>query len=353
MAIASDFDSTSRQSHDSGQRSSATTAARHELAELNAIVSHSPALAEALMRIDRVAPTNATVLISGETGTGKELVARTIHRRSQRAQQQFVAVNVGAIPDSLLTSELFGHESGAFTGALQRRIGRFEQADRATLFLDEVGELSGEMQVALLRVLQEGEFERLGSSQTRRVNVRVIAATHRVLEDEVEHENFRADLYYRLSVFPIHLPPLRERIDDIPGLANLFLTEIQRKLERHFIGFTDAALARLQAFTWPGNIRQLENIIEQSAILCDESLLDVPAALLDERPGSKPAAAGRLDAVLKESEQQMIESALDVCRGRVSGSSGAAARLGLPPSTLESKIRRYNINKLHHRLPKC
>jgi formate hydrogenlyase transcriptional activator len=331
----------------SAARSSTTDSSR-DATVADGIVSSSPALREACERIERVAPTSATVLISGETGTGKELVARAIHRRSPRAARPLVAVNVGAIPESLISSEMFGHEHGAFTGAVQRRIGRFEQADHATLFLDEVGELSNEMQVALLRVLQEGEFERLGSSQTRKVDIRVIAATHRRLEDEVDQQTFRADLYYRLNVFPIHLPPLRERAEDIPTLAGHFLGQVERKIGRQFTGIEPASIERLQAFSWPGNIRQLENIIEQCAILCDRSLLEVPAALLGEH-AARPANS-RLGAVLKSSEQQMIEEALSAARGRVSGRSGAAERLGLPPSTLESKIRRYNIDKLRHRL---
>jgi formate hydrogenlyase transcriptional activator len=314
------------------------------------IVSQSAGLHDALERIERVAPTQATVLITGETGTGKELVARAIHRRSHRANRPLVAVNVGAVPDSLVASELFGHEPGAFTGAMQRRIGRFEQADRATLLLDEVGELSKEMQVALLRVLQEGEFERLGSSQTRRVDIRVIAATHRVLEDEVARENFRMDLLYRLNVFPIQLPPLRERVEDIPALANHFLRQARQQLGRDFAGIEPTSLDRLRAFSWPGNIRQLGSIIEQSAILCDKAMLDVPAALLDDRRPARLAGSSRLDTVLKENEQQMIERALTAAGGRVSGPSGAAERLGLPPSTLESKIRRFNIDKLRYRL---
>ena len=322
-----------------------------DLAWPDGIVSQSAGLQEALERIERVAPTRSTVLITGETGTGKELVARAIHRRSRRANRPFVAVNVGAVPDSLVASELFGHEPGAFTGAVQRRIGRFEQADRATLLLDEVGELSKEMQVALLRVLQEGEFERLGSSQTRRVDVRVIASTHRVLEDEVARHSFRMDLFYRLNVFPIQLPPLRERVDDIPALANHFLCQARHQLGRDFAGIEPTSLDRLRAFSWPGNIRQLGSIIEQSAILCDNSMLDVPASLLDERRPMRPSSS-RLDKVLKENEQQMIEGALTAAGGRVSGPSGAAERLGLPPSTLESKIRRFNIDKLRYRLPR-
>jgi formate hydrogenlyase transcriptional activator len=322
-----------------------------DMASPDGIVSRSTALQEALLRIERVAPTNATVLITGETGTGKELVARAIHRRSLRAGHPLVAVNVGAIPETLVSSELFGHEHGAFTGAVQRRIGRFEQADRGTLFLDEVGELSSDMQVALLRVLQEGEFERLGSSQTRRTDIRVIAATNRLLEDDVERQRFRADLYYRLSVFPINMPPLRERSEDIPALVHHFLRQTQRKLGRQFAGVQPESLERLQAFSWPGNIRQLENIVEQSAILCDEPLLDIPGTLLEERHLAK-SPASRLDAVLEENERQMIEDALTAARGRVSGRSGAAERLGLRPSTLESKIRRYSIDKLRYRLPR-
>jgi formate hydrogenlyase transcriptional activator len=322
-----------------------------EIESPDGIVSRSSALHDALERIERVAPTNATVMITGETGTGKELVARAIHRRSHRASRPLVAVNVGAIPDSLVSSELFGHEQGAFTGAIQRRIGRFEQAHHATLLLDEVGELSREMQVALLRVLQEGEFERLGSSQTRRVDIRIIAATHRQLAEEVAQSHFRADLYYRLNVFPIQLPPLRERVEDISALVNHFLRQIHRKLGRNFTGIEPASLERLKAFSWPGNIRQLENIIEHSAILCDQPLLAVPAALLDERHATRPGTS-LLGAVLKEKEQQIIEGALAATHGRISGRSGAAERLGMPPSTLESKIRRYNIDKLHYRSPR-
>jgi formate hydrogenlyase transcriptional activator len=308
------------------------------------IVSHSPALRDALDRINRVASTSSTVLITGETGTGKELVARAIHRRSRRATRPLVAVNLASVPESLVASELFGYEPGAFTGAVQRRIGRFEQAHHSTLFLDEVGELSNEMQVALLRVVQEGTFERLGGSQTRRVDVRVIAATNRALETEVDRHRFRADLYYRLSVFPIHLPPLRERPEDIAPLVEHFLRNVGRKIGRPFSGIEPASLERLQAFSWPGNIRQLENIIEQAAILCDDPLLHVPASLVVERPSTRPTTS-RLAAALSANEQQLIEDALAAAGGRVAGRSGAAARLGLSASTLESKIRRLRIDK--------
>ncbi|MCU1381822.1 MAG: Formate hydrogenlyase transcriptional activator [Acidobacteria bacterium] len=312
------------------------------------IVSRSPALQDALNRLERVAPIDTTVLITGETGTGKELIARTLHRRSRRAARPLVAVNLAALPESLIASELFGHEQGAFTGAVQRRIGRFELADHATLFLDEIGELSLDMQVALLRVLQDGEFERLGASQTRRVDVRLVAATNRSLEEAVDDRRFRSDLYYRLSVFPIRLPPLRERGDDIPALAEYFLTRIAARLGRAFGGIDAASLDRLQAFSWPGNIRQMQNVIEHSAIMCDDELLHVPASLLIDRHA--PAiASSKLDAALHGSEQHMIEQALGETRGRVSGPAGAAARLGVPASTLESKIKRLSIDKLRYR----
>jgi transcriptional regulator with GAF, ATPase, and Fis domain len=312
------------------------------------IVCHSPALREALDRLERVAPTDTTVLLTGETGTGKELMARTLHRRSRRSARPLVAVNLAAMPESLVASELFGHEQGAFTGAVQRRIGRFEMADRGTLFLDEVGELSLDMQVALLRIVQEGEFERLGASQSRKVDVRLIAATNQSLDDAVEQGSFRADLFYRLSVFPIHLPPLRERREDIPGLAEFFLRRLPQRIGRRFIGIEPESLDRLLAFSWPGNIRQLQNVVEHSAILCDEPLLRVPPMLLAEkRPGVK--ATSRLDATLQTDEQRMIEQALVEAQGRVSGPAGAAVRLGVPASTLESKIKRFNIDKLRYR----
>ena len=288
------------------------------------------------------------MLITGETGTGKELMARTLHRRSRRAHRPLVAVNLAAIPEPLVASELFGHEQGAFTGAVQRRIGRFEIADRATLFLDEIGELTPDMQVALLRIVQEGEFERLGASQTRKVDVRLVVATNRNLEEAVDERQFRADLYYRLSVFPIHLPPLRERREDIPLLAEFFLRRLAARLSRRFTGIEPSSLERLVAFSWPGNIRQLQNVVEHSAILCDDALLRVPPMLLVEKRTSL-SYSSKLDDALHGSEQQMIEQALADAQGRVSGPAGAAARLGVPASTLESKIRRFNIDKLRYR----
>jgi formate hydrogenlyase transcriptional activator len=312
------------------------------------IVSRSPALRSALDRAERVAPMDTTVLITGETGTGKELIARQIHRRSRRAARPIVAVNLAAMPEALVAAEMFGHEQGAFTGASQRRIGRFECADRGTLFLDEVGELSPEMQVALLRVVQEGEFERLGASQTRRVDVRLVAATNRSLEQDVDEGRFRSDLYYRLNVFPVHLPPLRERREDVPLLAEFFLHRMTPRLGRRFIGIESGSVDRLMAYSWPGNIRELQNVIEHSAILCDEAELTVPAELLIEK-NPRPASGGALDTALQHSELQMIEQALEQAEGRVSGPTGAAIRLGVPASTLESKIKRYHIDKLRYR----
>jgi transcriptional regulator with GAF, ATPase, and Fis domain len=312
------------------------------------IVSRSAVLCDALDRVGRVAPMDTTVMLMGETGTGKELMARVLHRRSRRAARPMVAANLASIPEALVASELFGHEQGAFTGASQRRIGRFEVADRGTLFLDEVGELSPALQVALLRVLQEGEFERLGSSQTRKVDVRLITATNRDLEQLVEDRGFRADLFYRLSVFPIRLPPLRDRREDVPLLAHYFLEHIAERIGRTFDGIDQASLERLEAFSWPGNIRQLQNVIEHSAILCDSQKLCVPADLLVEKNVCLTSGS-RLDTTLQMNELHMIERALQEADGRVSGRTGAAARLGLPPSTLESKIRRLHIDKLHYR----
>jgi formate hydrogenlyase transcriptional activator len=312
------------------------------------LVSRSPALRDAFDRLERVAPTDATVLLTGETGTGKEVMARVLHRRSRRGMRPLIAINLAAIPEPLVASELFGHEQGAFTGAVQRRLGRFEIADRATLFIDEVGELSAEMQVALLRVVQEGEFERLGASQTRRVDVRIITATNQCLERAVDEGRFRADLYYRLSVFPIHLPALRDRREDIPMLAEHLLRQIATRLGRKFAGIERESMERLVAYSWPGNIRQLQNVIEQSAILCDEPVLRIPSMLIAEkRDGLR--ATSRLDEALHNDEQHLIEQALDFSQGRVSGPMGAAARLGVPASTLESKIKRFKIDKLQYR----
>jgi transcriptional regulator with GAF, ATPase, and Fis domain len=314
------------------------------------IVGRSPALRDALDRMQRVAATDVTVLILGETGTGKELVARAIHHRSRRATRAMMTVNLAAIPDSLMASELFGHEAGAFTGAMQRRIGRIESADRSTLFLDEVGELTPDMQIALLRVLQERAFERLGSSQTREVDVRFVAATNRNLEDAIAAGRFRADLYYRIGVFPLRLPALRQRPEDIPMLAEFFLDAVSRRIGRSFSGINSDSLDRLAAFSWPGNIRQLQNVVEHSAILCDGPVLDVPSSILVE-PSTVGARTSILAVTMADGERRIIEDALRQSAGRVSGPEGAAVRLGMPGSTLESKIKRLGIDKFQARRP--
>ena len=308
------------------------------------IVGHAPRFEETLERIHRVSTTNATVLITGETGTGKELVARAIHRRSRRSSHAMVSANLAALPKELVASELFGHEAGAFTGAIQKRIGRFEAANASTLFLDEVGELPLGVQVTLLRTLQEGEFERIGSNQTRTTDVRVIAATNRNLEQAIEDGVFRSDLFYRLAVFPIHLPPLRERREDIPSLADHFLAKVAARLGRELSGIDADSMARLIEYSWPGNIRELQNVIEHSAILSDNALLQIPPVLLSTHVVTGPTSSS-LSHVIDSSERRLIEQVLEETNGRVFGPTGAATRLGIPSSTLESKIKRHRINK--------
>jgi formate hydrogenlyase transcriptional activator len=313
------------------------------------IVGHAPRFEETLERMHRVSTTNATVLITGETGTGKELVARAIHRRSRRSSHAMVSASLAALPKELVASELFGHEAGAFTGAVQRRIGRFEAANTSTLFLDEVGELPLGVQVTLLRALQEGEFERIGSNQTKTADVRVIAATNRNLEEAIEDGLFRSDLFYRLAVFPIHLPPLRERREDIPGLADHFLAQVAERLGRDFSGIDAESMARLIEYSWPGNIRELQNVIEHSAILSDGGILQVQPKLLSTRVIA-PTVASSLSEAIDAGEKHLIERALADSNGRVFGPTGAATRLGIPSSTLESKIRRLRINKHQYRI---
>jgi len=310
------------------------------------IVGTSPALQAVLSRISKVAPTNSTVLVTGETGTGKELVARAIHRRSHRAVRAFVSVNCAAIPRDLIASELFGHEKGAFTGAMQRRIGRFELAEGGTIFLDEVGELSADTQVALLRVLQEREFERVGGRQPIHVDVRVIAATNRDLKTAVASRNFREDLYYRLNVFPLEVPPLRERRSDIPLLVEYFVDRYARKAGKNISSVDKKTLQLLQSYPWPGNIRELQNVIERSVIVCETEIFTVDESWLseqshDQRSGGKLYLSQRLAA----KEKEVIEEALRDSQGRIVGPSGAAAKLGIARSTLESKIQSLNIDR--------
>ena len=310
------------------------------------IVGTSPALQTVLSRISKVAPSNSTVLITGETGTGKELVARAIHRRSDRSSRAFVSVNCAAIPRELIASELFGHEKGAFTGASQQRLGRFELANGGTLFLDEVGELPAESQIALLRVLQEHEFERLGGTRSIRADVRVIAATNRDLQAAISAGSFRSDLFYRLHVFPIQIPPLRERKEDIPLLVEYFTDRYARKAGKHITTVEKRSLQVLQSYPWPGNIRELQNVIERSVIVCETANFSVDESWLSQQPVKKRAGSQLyLSEKLAAQEKEIIEAALRECQGRVSGPSGAAAKLGIARSTLQSKIRALKINK--------
>jgi len=311
------------------------------------IVGTSPALTAVLSRVSKVARSDSTVLIAGETGTGKELVARAIHRGSGRSSKAFVAVNCAAIPRELIASELFGHEKGAFTGALQRRIGRFELANGGTIFLDEVAELSPDTQAALLRVLQERELERVGGRETIHVDVRVIAATNRDLIDAVAIGTFRPDLFYRLNVFPLEMPSLRERKEDIPVLVEYFIHRYARKAGKTFRRVNKRTLDRLQSYPWPGNVRELQNVIERSVIVCDTDEFTVDESWLSTRVTVKGARA--LPSTLAAHEKALIEGALRASGGRVFGPSGAAARLGIPRSTLESRIRALRINKSRFR----
>jgi PAS domain S-box-containing protein len=310
------------------------------------IVGTSPAIRAVLSRVSKVAPTDSTVLISGETGTGKELIARAIHKRSQRSTRAFISVNCAAIPRDLIASELFGHEKGAFTGAVQRRIGRFELAEGGTLFLDEIGELPPETQITLLRVLQEREFERVGGTASIRANVRVIAATNRDLQAVIASNAFRSDLFYRLNVFPIEVPPLRERREDIPLLVAYFIDRFARKSGKSIRSVNKKTLELLQSYSWPGNIRELQNVIERSVIVCDTENFSVDESWLSPQvPRSAPKIQHELSRTLANEEKEMIETALRESRGRVSGPLGAAAKLGIPGSTLDSKIRSLKIDK--------
>jgi len=310
------------------------------------IVGNSSALQTVLSRLSKVAPTDSTVLVTGETGTGKELVARAIHRRSQRSSRAFVSVNCAAIPRDLIASELFGHEKGAFTGATQQRLGRFELANGGTIFLDEIGELPAETQIALLRVLQEHEFERVGGTRSIQTDVRVIAATNRDLEAAIAEGTFRSDLFYRLNVFPMEIPPLRARREDIHLLVEYFIDRYARKTGKKIRGIERSTLELLRSYAWPGNIRELQNVIERSLIVCETQTFSVDESWLYRQPlPSKPKRALRLSEKLVAQEKEMIEAALRDSGGRVSGPAGAAARLGMPGSTLESKIRSLKINK--------
>jgi formate hydrogenlyase transcriptional activator len=311
----------------------------YDLAE---IVGASAPLHEILEKVKRVAPTDATVLVTGETGTGKELVARAIHNLSQRKSQPLVKVNCGAIAPTLVDSELFGHEKGAFTGAHQRRIGRFELADGGTIFLDEVGELPLDMQVKLLRILQEQEFERVGNSRSRKINVRVIAATNRNLADAVKDRTFREDLFYRLHVVPLRMPPLREHREDIPALVDHFLAPFSKKLGKRFSGISPNMQRQMHAYFWPGNVRELQNVIERAAILSEGPLLNMEDPLRSPLHDETPILEG---FTLEEVERAHIVRVLALTQGVIEGQEGAAARLDLPPSTLRSRMAKLGISR--------
>ena len=313
------------------------------------IVGSSKPMSHLLKKVEKVAPSDATVLVLGETGTGKELIARALHRRSKRASRAFVKVNCAAIPQSLIASELFGHEKGAFTGAVQRRVGRFEAANGGTLFLDEIGELPMETQIALLRVLQEREFERVGSNLPISVDVRLIAATNRDLPAAVAAGTFRQDLFYRLNVFPIAIPPLRERVDDIPLLVEYFVGRFAKDAGKNIRHIGKQTLERLQSCRWPGNIRELQNVIERAVILCESDRFVVDESWLESESEESSQPEGL--SALEDREVEMIEAALAETHGRISGPSGAAAKLGIPRQTLESKIRRLGIDKYGQKRP--
>jgi formate hydrogenlyase transcriptional activator len=305
------------------------------------IIGDSDALKQVLKQVEVVAPTDSTVLIQGETGTGKELIARAIHRLSGRSERTFVKLNCAAIPTGLLESELFGHERGAFTGAIAQKAGRFELADKGTIFLDEVGEIPLELQSKLLRVLQEQEFERLGSAKTIRINVRLIAATNRDLKGMVEANQFRSDLYYRLNVFPITAPPLRERRDDISMLVRYFTQHYAARMKKNIQTVPTKTLEVLSRYTWPGNIRELENLVERSVILTQGTDLQVPMSELqaNDRPTSTSIST------LEEAEREQILRALHEARWVIGGPSGAAARLGIKRTTLQSKMQKLGISR--------
>src|SRR6202166_3781274 len=309
------------------------------------IVGSSPALQNVLSSIVKVAPTDSTVLITGETGTGKELIARAIHKHSQRSGQAFISVNCASIPSSLIASELFGDEKGAFTGAVQRRQGRFELAHSGTIFLDEVGDLPAETQIALLRVLQERQFERVGGNRIIPTDVRVIAATNRDLTAAIAAGTFRADLFYRLNVFPIEVPPLRKRKEDIPMLVEYFVKRYAEKAGKQIRKIDNNTLERCQSYAWPGNIRELQNIVERSVIFCSGDTFWIEKAWLTGAQPPRQELAGPLPDTLQNQERKIIETALTESKGKVAGLEGAAAKLGIPRSPLDSKIKQLRIKK--------
>ncbi len=310
------------------------------------IVGQSSALRHVLDLVETVAPSDTTVLLLGETGTGKELIARAIHERSGRKERTLVKINCAAIPPGLLESELFGHERGAFTGAIAQKVGRLELADQGTLFLDEVGDIPLEIQPKLLRALQEREFERLGSNRTKKVDVRLVAATNRDLEQMMESREFRSDLYYRLNVFPIRIPALRERPEDIPLLVRYFTQKYGRRMQKQIESIPAVAMKKLSRWHWPGNIRELENFIERSVILTRGLALQTPIAELGHNGSHAPVAGTR-----EAHERDEIVRILKVTSGRVGGPGGAAARMGIKRTTLISRMKKFDINRAKYREP--
>jgi transcriptional regulator with GAF, ATPase, and Fis domain len=308
------------------------------------IIGNSAALESVFGEVERVAPTDSTVLIQGETGTGKELIARAIHNISSRCGRPFVKLNCAAIPFDLLESELFGHEKGAFTGAIAQKVGRFEMADKGTLFLDEIGDIPLALQPKLLRVLQEQEFERLGSARTHQVDVRLVAATNRDLADMVKRGEFRSDLYYRVNVFPILLPPLRARSEDIPALVSHFVEVYGRRMGKQIDHIPPATISALSSYQWPGNIRELQNFIERSVILSDGTVLSPPLAELKRSPVAEPLGA----VTLKDAERDHILKTLMQTRWVVAGPNGAAARLGMKRSTLYFRMQKLGISRFNN-----
>jgi transcriptional regulator with GAF, ATPase, and Fis domain len=307
------------------------------------IIGNSSALEAVLEQVERVAPTDSTVIIQGETGTGKELIAHAIHNLSSRCGRPFVRLNCAAIPLDLLESELFGHEKGAFTGAIAQKIGRFELADKGTLFLDEIGDIPPALQPKLLRVLQEQEFERLGSTRTHQVDVRLVAATNRDLEEMVNHGQFRSDLYYRLNVFPVQLPPLRERREDIPALVTHFVERFGRRMGREIDKIPSETMSALSSYQWPGNIRELQNLIERAVILSNHGVLPNPLPPAGTR-GIATASASPV-TTLKDSERTLIRRTLEEVRWVIGGPKGAAAKLGLKRTTLIHKMQKLGISR--------
>ena len=344
-AACTDIDGRKRDEERLQQENAALREEINQASMFGEIVGSSAPLQKVLAQVSKVAPSDSTVLVLGETGAGKELIARAIHKRSKRAAQPFIGVNCGAIPASLIASELFGHEKGAFTGATHRRLGRFEAANGGTIFLDEVGDLPPDVQIALLRVLQEREIERVGSDKPISVNVRVIAATHRDLEKLVSEGKFRHDLLYRLNVVPLTMPSLRERAADIPVLVEYFIARFGKKAGKKFKNIDEKTMKLLRAYAWPGNIRELQNVIERAVILSDSNIFAVDEAWLKRQPSEAPSSSAALTGALQAHEREAIEAALAQCHGRISGRGGAATMLGIPDSTLDAKIKRLGINK--------